>query len=248
MSDSTPTTPPDRSHDGSQQTHALPGAAAPMSEPAPPPFPNTASRRCPACDVDVTNGVTPSGYCRSCGHDLVSTAALPAWRRGLDLRAVARHQRHVQYVALVLLLVFFMSIMVPILAPLGTGTAGRIGSSLVSAASFAWSVISVIGGIASLWFVTRLTLAMKFHVARVVIYALLALAPCMNILVLLSASSQASAMLKLAGLKVGFFGVSDEQILRVLSSNRCTKCGYILVHGERTPRCPECGAVNPMSA
>jgi len=48
-------------------------------------------------------------------------------------------------------------------------------------------------------------------------------------------------MLKSAKLKVGFFGVSDDEVVRKLSVNRCRQCGYILAPGTRPTRCPECG-------
>lgn len=185
--------------------------------------------------------ITTSGYCRGCGHDLIRTAAPPAWKRGVDLREVARRQRAIQYLVLGLLVIVGLGMLLPIVAPVGRGLASRAGMNVVAMLQTAQVVIWTACGIISAVLVARLTLAMRFNLFSVIAYTLLSLAPCFNVLVLLSASSQASAMLKLAGLKVGLMGVSDEQVLRVLSSNRCHACGYILAPGMVSALCPECG-------
>jgi len=158
------------------------------------------------------------------------------------MRAIARYQRRVQYFVLAMLAVYGVSILAPLVMPLGIGAAAQAGLQIMVVLTAAWGVVSVIASIVAVVLVAQLATTMRFHIVRTVLYSLLALAPCFNILVLLSVSSQATAMLKLAGLKVGFFGVSDEQVMRLLSANRCRQCGYILMPGVHSPVCPECGA------
>ncbi|MEW6252552.1 MAG: hypothetical protein AB1716_18090 [Planctomycetota bacterium] len=61
-----------------------------------------------------------------------------------------------------------------------------------------------------------------------------------NLLVLLVISQQTTGALRAAGLRVGFMGVKDEDLLRVLDVWRCHGCGYSLV-GNVSGVCPECG-------
>ena len=186
------------------------------------------TRRCPACRTAVENNVSPSGECLSCGHDLVATAPTPAWQpAGVDLRKVAKRQRILLWFVLAFLALYMLNFVLGPFAPRRWIVSG--------------AVLMVTVQIAALITIVQLLSALGVHVAWRIVGGLLMLAPCINIIVLLAVSSQATSALTRAGLKVGLLGVSAEQVERVLSANRCTACGYLLV-GNVSGTCPECGA------
>lgn len=78
------------------------------------------------------------------------------------------------------------------------------------------------------------------HIVLRIFVCFLMFLPLISLLVLLRYNRKATRLLRDAGLKVGLMGASDEQILRVLSVNRCHTCGYDLT-GNVSGRCPECG-------
>lgn len=213
------------------------------STPTTPPSPARAERRCPACGISAIDNVTASGFCRGCGHDLIPNAQPPLWKRDVDLRAVARHHRHVQVLAIALLMIYGFAIALPAGLSTGSGTGARGGSSVIGAFGVIGSVVPIVASFAAVVLVSKLTMAMRWNGILVLIFAILAIAPCLNIVVLLIVAARATGMLKTAGLEVGLMGVSDEQVLRVLSQNRCRTCGYILVLGSASTHCPECGAL-----
>lgn len=192
--------------------------------------------------MPALHNVTDSGYCRHCGHDFVRRASRVGWRGGIDLRAVAKYQRRLLTLILALLGTTALVIAVPLVAPLGSGAASRGGQTIVAMLPAVVWIISLGGSIAALIVMTQLMVAMRFGMIMTGLHCVLALAPCLNILVLLSVSSQASQTLRAGGLKVGVLGVSDEQVVRMLSPNRCRSCGYILMETALGQRCPECGA------
>lgn len=196
-------------------------------------------RRCPACGVNASGSVTDSGFCRACGHDYVRSV-----RRGiksnLDLRAVARHQRWVIIVAALTLLSYLLYCGAEYGVPLGSGAAGRAGMQVMTVLPSALRVLLLIISIVGAVTVGTLAVSLRMNIISVVLHIILALVPCLGVLSLLSVSSQASIALRLVGLRVGLLGVADEKVVRILSSNRCRSCGYILATGAQ--RCPECGA------
>ncbi len=187
-------------------------------------------RLCPACRKPVANNISSSGECMSCGHDLVATAPPPGWQRsGMDLRRVAKWQRTLLWLVLALVvlngLAFFLAATTP--APQG------IVLVLV--------VLTFALQIAGLVTVLMMLDALGIGIAVRIIYAFLMLAPCLSLLALLSANSQATNALRYAGIKVGFMGASDRNVVSVLGGNQCSACGYLLV-GNVSGACPECGA------
>ena len=144
-------------------------------------------------------------------------------------------------IALLLLSILMPRVMLNAFGP--AGPMGQAASLIDDAGAIIWLLAGLIASVQTVF----LTVAMRFNVVWVIFYGILALAPCLNILVLLSVSSQATAMLKVAGLRMGLLGVSDEQVMRKLASNRCRQCGYILTEGVATTVCPECGSPSPLS-
>lgn len=189
------------------------------------------TRRCPSCKTPVENNVSTSGECLSCGHDLVATAPAPAWQPpGVDLRKVAKRQRTLLWFVLALVVLNVLSVVNPVVAPAARpwATGGQF-------------VLMIAVQLAALITIVQLLSALGVHVAWCIVCGLIMLAPCINILLLLAINQRATSALTRAGLKVGFLGVSAEQVERVLSANRCTTCGYLLV-GNVSGTCPECGA------
>jgi hypothetical protein len=193
-----------------------------------------AKRLCPACRKPVLKNISPSGECLSCGHDLLETAPPPAWQRSdTDLRKLARRQRS--------LIWFVLAIVVLNMIALTSLSASTSWIMNVPKVRLGTGGLLLIVQLAAIVNVMMMLSSMDVHVVTRVIYAVLMLVPLINILVLLSANSQATKMLKDAGLKVGILGVGDDQVLRVLSRNHCTACGYLLA-GNVSGTCPECGA------
>jgi hypothetical protein len=92
--------------------------------------------------------------------------------------------------------------------------------------------------------VVMMLAALQRHVVLIILFAILMIAPCINLLVLLIANSMATSALRAAGLQVGFMGVKDEDVVRLLSPNLCRQCSYNLT-GNVSGRCPECGTAIP---
>lgn len=205
---------------------------------------DSVTRRCPACDADVNDNVTSSGFCRACGHDLVGTAPPPRWKRGkVDLRIVARRHRQALWATLAIVILNGLAIAIPLLTSSVGGGIGRAWLRfLPSQVATSFPILAIAAGVVAVVLVIRLTMAMRMHPLMIFIHALIALAPCVGVLSLMSACSQAMAMLRREGLKVGLLGTSEEELQRALAPNCCRNCGYTLARGAPQVQCPECGA------
>jgi hypothetical protein len=154
-------------------------------------------------------------------------------RRGSsDLQQVGRWQRLLIWLVLAIIMLSSWQFMGPFMFP-------RLGAPPWLYLFVVFSALAV--QVAAIIVAILLMVALSFSAARCTIYAIFMLIPCINILVLLSVNSQATAALRAGGLKVGFFGVSEEQAVRILSPDRCKKCGYI-IGAIASGTCPECGA------
>jgi len=78
------------------------------------------------------------------------------------------------------------------------------------------------------------------HTAMIVVVAILLLAPCANLLVLLFLNRGATRRLKTAGIRVGFMGANQDDVERAVNFELCKGCGYNLT-GNTSGVCPECG-------
>ncbi|MCG3137771.1 MAG: hypothetical protein HJJLKODD_01621 [Phycisphaerae bacterium] len=142
-----------------------------------------------------------------------------------DLRALAHRQRQLLWMILFAFIIQF----VPFFIDQFSGYV-QIGVGIFTLAVL---VLTIVG-------VARMLAAMGTHGAWIVVAIIMMLAPCANLLVLLVINSRATGALQRAGLKVGFMGVRDEDVVRLLSANRCHGCGYLLI-GNVSNVCPECG-------
>lgn len=88
--------------------------------------------------------------------------------------------------------------------------------------------------------VVLILVAKRSHLLVTILCGLLMIAPCCNFLVLMFVNMSVTRVLRMAGLRVGFMGVPDDEVERVLDPNLCTGCGYSLT-GNVSGICPECG-------
>lgn len=88
--------------------------------------------------------------------------------------------------------------------------------------------------------VLQLQAALAVHTAWRILTGIFLFAPCISLLVLLAVNSRATSALQRAGLVVGFMGVRDEEVVKLLGASRCRHCSYLLV-GNTSGICPECG-------
>ncbi|MCC7291030.1 MAG: hypothetical protein IT449_03090 [Phycisphaerales bacterium] len=194
-------------------------------------------RSCPLCLFEMESA---ANFCPRCGHNL-SQAPLEGWVvKGVDLRHVARWQRRLLWYVLAAMLMQCLPAMGPpsLMAKLLDENA--IAALLVFLGCVAFLVLILVG-------VVRMLGALRKPVWMQVLYGVFLLAPCVNLLLLLIANRHATQALRAAGLKVGFMGVPDEQVVRVLSRFNCRQCGYSLI-GNLSGRCPECGTPSPFAA
>jgi hypothetical protein len=87
----------------------------------------------------------------------------------------------------------------------------------------------------------QLMRALRMTKVAIVVCAFLLLTYYAGLPLMLGINMMASVALRGAGLKVGFLGVKDEDVVRLLSPNLCRQCAYDLT-GNVSGRCPECGA------
>ena len=73
-----------------------------------------------------------------------------------------------------------------------------------------------------------------------ILCAIVMIAPCANLILLLLINMSVTRTLRRAGLRVGMTGVKDEGVERSINPMLCTGCGYDLT-GNISGVCPECG-------
>lgn len=100
---------------------------------------------------------------------------------------------------------------------------------------FLWVV-----NIASIVFMVRLQSAMGVGVLGLILCVVLTFF--LSFLVILATLSKAATILRLAGAKVGFAGVSDNELAK-LQPGHCRGCGYDRAGLELLQACPECTRV-----
>jgi predicted RNA-binding Zn-ribbon protein involved in translation (DUF1610 family) len=188
---------------------------------------------CPSCSQVVEGVTSPLAVCPHCGDSLAPPPRTYDSRRGIDLRTVGKRQRSLLWFVLALLL-FQLSIF--------TDTLGLPPAFELVVVLVYWALL-----ISILVSVLRLLAALRVHVIWRIFCALLLIAPCINLLVLLVINARATRALKDAGLRVGLMGVRDDQLLRKLSVHLCRQCGYDLT-GNVSGVCPECGTAITVQA
>ena len=148
----------------------------------------------------------------------------------LDLVCIAERQRVLMLVALAM-----------IVGLVGQYLLSRSGNQTPALFWTVWGlqiVLAIIGTIA----MARLYMALGENPLVAVVIGFLLLVPVIGLLILLAASSQSSTILKLAGARVGLFGVSKPEREK-LYPGHCKGCGYPRESLEVLAPCPECGRV-----
>jgi hypothetical protein len=153
-------------------------------------------------------------------------------KRQPDLRKLARRQRWVIWLVLIALLSNFLPYLLG-MSPLRGYPEAIFAIGLL--VQFGLNILILIG-------VIMVLVARGSHPAVIVLWGLLMLAPCINLLALVLINGGITRTLRRAGLKVGLMGVDPASIERVLNPALCKNCGYDLT-GNVSGCCPECGAV-----
>ncbi len=152
---------------------------------------------------------------------------------GVDLRLVARRQRLVLW----LVLGAVLSIVMPFtLQPILYAIAVPNVAYLLYVPVFLGIRIAVLIG------AILLMRALKTNIVLLIVCTILMIVPFLNLLVLLMENRRATKHLRKAGLRVGFMGVRDEDVVRRLAANLCRTCAYDLT-GNVSGICPECGTL-----
>lgn len=180
---------------------------------------------CPNCQTDF-GPQSGARYCGICGYDLQQAAPTPRWMvERVDLREAARRQRQLLWLILIVVAAHLVAFLFD-----------RAPFQLVLAAS----AVTVLVQLAVLVQTVRLLAAFQVHIAWRVVVIVLMFCPCVNLFVLLGINQYTIRRLAKAGLKVGFMGVKDEDVVRFLDINACRGCGYNMI-GNVSGVCPECG-------
>ncbi len=145
------------------------------------------------------------------------------------MRTVARKQRH-------LLWYFLATIAGHVLqmSPWVTQGPRPLTGIIVLCLTLAVDIVMVVG-------VVQMMTALRMVAPVRALYVVLLFSPCVNVFLLLLAYQTARNALRAAGLSGSWFGVKDEEVLRLLSRYRCHHCGYSLI-GNVSGKCPECGS------
>jgi hypothetical protein len=155
-------------------------------------------------------------------------------RDGVDLRLLAKRQRRLLWMVLALFVGQFAPVfLVPIL---------QMQSALVIFGAI--QIVYLLALVLILVGTLQMLHATGAGVLSIIICAVTMLIPFVNLFVLLIVNGIAVGKLRRAGLHVGLIGVKDEEVVRVLCSYLCRKCGYNLT-GNVSGRCPECGTPVP---
>ena len=144
---------------------------------------------------------------------------------------VAKRQRGLLFVVLVLLLSSFAMFIMP--AVLG----GRNQILIMPIFATYWLAL-----LAGLVMSILLMVAERKNIFVIVLLSLLLFLPLINLLVLLHINSQATLLLKYRGVKVGLLGAPKAEWGK-LRVGHCRGCGYDRSGLEILAQCPECGRI-----
>lgn len=191
---------------------------------------------CPTCKHSSLDPRTIEAPCPVCGfHDTGDRHWEIESAGGNDMRRIAQRQRWLLWITLSCVASYILMI-----AALSQSGANMV-FVMVAGAVWLGSLLAVV--LATIW----MSAALPYRAGLIVLFILTCWMPLINLLVLLYINNRASHALRRAGLRVGFMGVKDDDVVRRLSPYLCLTCGYDLT-GNVSGICPECGSVVRESA
>lgn len=152
-------------------------------------------------------------------------------RNGINLRLVARRQRMIIWL-------IFGAMAASFLPHIVRGLLVALRPPFLIEQVVGWSML----GLQAFVVVWALLLAHSTRTSfpMLVLCGILMCLPLINLIVLLLENRKATFLLEKNGLDVGFLGLPDEVVVRMLSTHLCPNCGYNLT-GNVSGTCPECG-------
>jgi DNA-directed RNA polymerase subunit RPC12/RpoP len=186
-----------------------------------------ARARCASCGARLDGIDDPTAACPRCGGAITHAKTDAEYvLEQYDVRAVAQGQR--QLIKYASYLVCIMIVAIFVVQVLGIGERGH-------AMLVVWCavIIPAVGAVRLLQIADEPRL-------RQVLTAVLMLIPVVNFFVLLSVNGLATSILTRAGLHVGYEGVSEKEVDRLLGGQHCAHCGAELDEGDAAV-CPDCG-------
>lgn len=157
---------------------------------------------------------------------MTSSPAETTLAQRVDVLRAARYQRWIARLLFVLIVVQVGAFsIIPRFGPI-------VSVSLI-AALVAGSTVAVV-------FVVLLLAALRSTPSPIVVCAVFAFLPFVNLIVLMFVCVVAMARLQDVGIRVGFFGTRNTEIEPMSRLLGCPQCGYSL-YGNTSARCPECG-------
>jgi len=199
---------------------------------------------CPGCDADVEPWrATPAAIRQAEGESAtdLTPGMLPAAgspnvapqprtkpKRQPDIRKLAKAQRW-------MILLVLLGLVGQLVPPMLIGTVGPGRSFMII-----WGILYL--GVYVLMVIGTVLLlnAQGSRLPIVIIFGILAMFPCVSLILLVFVNMSATRTLRRAGLRVGFMGANKEDVERVCNPGLCSGCGYDLT-GNVTGRCSECG-------
>lgn len=151
-------------------------------------------------------------------------------KRPPDIRALAKRQKLIIWLVLASVLLQGVWLSPLAFSPMMTSPGLAVVFMVVQ---IVLTVLLVVG-------VVLTEVALRSNPVIIVFVALLMLAPCISILILLIVNQHATSALRKAGLKVGFMGARLADVERILDPRLCRFCAYELT-GNISGSCPECG-------
>lgn len=154
----------------------------------------------------------------------------PVDRRSPDIPKLARRHRWLTWVILLMILIYILEFIV-------LASSGVFGASIDVYVVVVGTVVHVLLLVA----VVLVLVAEGNPIVNTIIFSVLMLAPCANILMAVLVRGSAGRKLREAGLSVGLMGIKPEDVERILNRELCRRCGYNL-RGNVSGICPECGS------
>lgn len=164
-----------------------------------------------------------AAFCKRCGFlvERKSETLVP-----IELRRIADRHR-------TLMRVFALFVLAQLMFAIELGPVTAILYPIIAVICLILLVLLMVS-------VLSLTDALHFGAGFSVILTTFCLVPFVNLLIVIWLSRRATLDLRIAGIRVGFFGAKKHDVNLIAYVHRCRACGYDL-RGLTSLKCPECG-------